>query len=201
MALPAIKERVTIEEYLRREEAAVDRHEYHDGEILMMSGGTYGHSRINANLIRSAGNRLEGSPCFILESNMRLVIASRRRYLYPDATIACGQPQFDPHDPKKTTIINPRVVIEVLSPSTEAYDRGDKFNAYRELESLGEYVLVSQERPLIETFVRQADGTWVFAAREGVKAISRIATPGIELPLGEVYAGITFEADGEERVD
>jgi Uma2 family endonuclease len=197
MPLPATQEPVTIKEYLRREEAAVDRHEFHDGKILAMSVGTYRHSRINANLIRSIGNRLEGTPCFILESNMRVAITPRRRYLYPDATLLRGPPQFDPRDRKQTTITHPQVVIEVLSESTEAYDRDDKFNAYRELESMREYLLVAQDRPLVESFVRRADGTWLFSAWEGLEATAQISTPaaGLDLPLAAVYAGVPAADD------
>jgi Uma2 family endonuclease len=195
LSLPATQEPVTIEEYLRREEAAVDKHEFHDGEILAMSGGTYKHSRINANLIGEFAARLKGTPCFILESNMRVAIAPRRRYLYPDATILCGPPQFDPHDPKQTTTTNPQVVIEVLSESTEAYDRGDKFNAYRKLEPMREYLLISQDRPLIESFVRRTDGTWLFSAWEGLETTARVSTPAIELPLATVYEGIPLEEE------
>ena len=96
MTMPLAKRRFSIEEYLRMEEKAVDRHEYHDGEIRMMSGGTYSHSIINANLIRSLGNHLEGMPCPVFESNMRLRIGMRAKYLYPDAGVVCGEPTFDP---------------------------------------------------------------------------------------------------------
>lgn len=159
-----------------------------------MSGGTYRHSRIIANVIRSAGNRLDGSPCFVLESNMRVRLAVEDRYVYPDATIVCGEPQFDPLDPNQTTILNPTVVVEVLSDSTEAYDRGAKFTAYRELASMTEYVLVSQDVPQVETYLRQGDGTWSFAAYRGVENVAAFRSVRIELPLKEIYSGLAFGA-------
>lgn len=195
MALPAPTQRFTPQEYLRLEEAALDKHEFHAGEILAMSSGTYRQSRFSANLILEVGARLRGSPCFVLESNMRVRIAREDRYVYPDAMIVCGQPQFDPLDPKQTTIFNPKAVIEVLSESTEAYDRGAKFTAYRTLESLKEYVLVSQLGPTVETFFRQDDGNWLFSAWQGLDAVATLRSAAVELPLKDVYAGVTFPAE------
>lgn len=197
MAHPVLKpaaERFTVEEYLRREEAAEEKHEYHDGEILVMSGGTYRHSRAITNVLTVASNRLAGSPCFALDSNMRVAVLTVNRWFYPDATIVCGEPEFDPTDRGQTTIVNPRVVIEVLSESTEAYDRGAKFAAYRRLESLREYVLVSQDRPEVETFLRRDDGAWLISVWAGLDAIARLRSVEVDLPLAEAYAGLTFEA-------
>lgn len=192
MTLPAPKQRFTRRQYLKLEAAATVKHEFHAGEILAMSGWTYRHSRISANLIREVGLRLKGSPCFVLESNMRVRLAVEDRYVYPDASVVCGEPQFDPEDENHTTIINPKLVIEVLSESTEAYDRGAKFTAYRDLKSLEEYVLVSQDQPLVETFVRQAEGFWLFSAAQGQQAVVPLRSVRIEVPLAEIYAGLTF---------
>ena len=131
MGLPAEKRKYTTQEYLEMEEKAVERHEFHDGEILMMSGGTLRHSRIVMNTGATLHALLKGKPCFALDSNMRVRISDRWHYVYPDISVVCGTPIFDPDDPKKTTIINPRVVIEVLSESTESYDRGGKFDGLR----------------------------------------------------------------------
>ncbi len=192
MSLPAKTPKITPQEYLRSEATATVKHEFHAGAVLAMSGGTYRHSRIAANLIGEIRARLKGSPCFVLESNMRVRIAGENRYVYPDATIVCGPPQFDPLDANQTTIVNPRVVIEVMSESTEAYDRGAKFNAYRELPSVVEYVLVSQDRPQIETFVRRDDGMWLFSTCSGLGVGGSLRSLSIELPLGEVFAGLEF---------
>jgi Uma2 family endonuclease len=192
MTQTATTRQFTPEEYLRLEMAAEIKHEYHAGEILAMSGGTYAHSRITMNAGRSIGNRLEGSPCFALDSNMRVWLAKQGRYVYPDVSIVCGQPQFDPSDVNLTTITNPKLIVEVLSPSTEAYDRGAKFSAYRDLESMVEYVLISQDQPSIETFVRRPEGHWLFAAWQGVEAVAKLQSLQIDIPLSEVYSGIDF---------
>jgi Uma2 family endonuclease len=192
MTLPVPAQRFTPQEYLRLEAAAEVKHEFHRGEILAMSGGTYRYSRVTANLITVLGIQLRGSPCFPLEGNMRVRLATEDRYVYPDASVVCGEPKFDALDANQTTIINPKVVVEVLSESTEGYDRGPKFTAYRDLESLDEYVLVSQDRPLIETFLRQRDGTWSFAAWQGIEAVASLRSLGVQLPLAELYTGLTF---------
>ena len=135
---------------------------------------------------------LKGNPSRIHESNVRVRIPRTPRYVYPDAAIVCGAPQFDPQDTRPMTLTNPRVIIEVLSPSTEAYDRGDKFTAYRGLESLEEYVLVSQGTALIESFYRQADGTWSFAVFAGLQGAAKLRSLGIEVPMADVYAGVEW---------
>jgi Uma2 family endonuclease len=199
MGMPATQRRFfSVEEYLRLERDSSEKHEYRDGEILAMAGGTADHSLILANTIRELGNRLKGKPCRLYESNLRVKIARKVLYCYPDATVVCGPSQFDPQDAHKTTIINPRVIIEVLSPSTEAYDRGAKFTRYREIESFEEYVLIAQDEPSVETFLRQADGTWSFAAYSGRDAVAKVRCLGVELPLAEVYAGVEFAEKTEE---
>ena len=195
MALPAPIKRYTPQEYLRLEETALDKHEYHAGEILAMSGGTYRQSRAAANVTGELYARLKGSPCYVLESNMRVRIAREDRYVYPDAMIVCGEAQFDPLDEQQTTILNPQVVIEVLSASTEAYDRGAKFTAYRTLHSMQEYVLVSQHRALVETFFRQGDGNWLFSAWQGRDATAALRSVRIDLPLSDIYTGVSFPAE------
>ena len=195
MGLPVETHRHTVEEYLRLEEKSVGKNEFHDGEILAMSGGSYEHSRITANVIGALGNRLAGSPCYVLDSNMRVRVGLGSDYVYPDASILCGDPVFDPADRNRTTVLNPRVVVEVLSDSTEAYDRGGKFALYRDVPSLAEYVLVSQRGPAIDTFRRGADGSWVFSPSAGLGAAAKLPSVGIELPLAEVYAGINFPVE------
>lgn len=195
MGLPAEKHRYTLSEYLRYEQEAVDRHEYRDGEIIAMAGGTYCHSLIVANVIRELGNALKGKPCRVLESNLRVRSPRVPLYSYPDANIVCGEPQFDANDPSGQTITNPRVLIEVLSPSTEAYDRGAKFNGYRQLESLEEYILIGQDAPRIESFFRQSDSSWLFTPVNGLDAMVRLKSLGLELPLAEIYSGVVFSED------
>src|SRR5947209_11432354 len=122
MGLPVEKKRLTIDDYLRRERDSLDKHEFHDGEMLAMPGGTYEHSLIIANVTREMGNALKGTPCRVVQSNLRVRIAHKPLYVYPDVSVICGQPQFDPQDNARQTVTNPRVIIEVLSPTTEACD-------------------------------------------------------------------------------
>src|SRR5262249_48363247 len=122
----------------------------------------------------------------------RVRIQGFERTAYPDVTVVCGPIQYDPDDKAGHTILNPRVIIEVLSPSTEAYDRGDKAAAYREIASLEEYVLVSQPEPGVKTYLRQNDGTWSLASFSGMKAGATVRSIQIDLPLAEVYAQVEF---------
>ncbi len=188
---PPSRRRYTVEEYLRLEAAAADRHEYRDGEILAMGGAATTHVRLSTNLTRRLAERLEGTGCEVLGSDQR-VRARQTRYCYPDLTVACQPLIYDPPD-GEVVLINPRVVIEILSPSTESSDRGEKFTSYRELASLQEYLLVAQDRPRVEPFYCKADGEWTIGkVVEGLEAVLRVRCLGIEIPLGQIYAGVTF---------
>jgi len=191
MGLPAGKRRYTIQEYLELEEKALDRHEFHDGDILAMSGGSYEHSRIASNLILAIGKRLH-KPCHPLGSDMRVRIPGRPYYIYPDISILCSEPKFDADDLKRTTILNPLVVIEVLSEATEGYDRGEKFQLYQRVESLVEYIVVAQKRPLIESFARDEQGTWKYTSIDKLDVSAGIVTMNLPLPMVEVYEGISL---------
>jgi len=147
------------QDYLEFERSSPIRHEYADGEIFAMSGGTMEHSAVAANVISELRSGLLGRGCRVLTSDMRIKIPATGRYVYPDASVVCARPEFV--DEKRDTLLNPRLIIEVLSDSTEAYDRGDKFAQYRSVASLEEYVLASQKEPKLEVFARQADGSWV----------------------------------------
>jgi Uma2 family endonuclease len=184
------RRRYSVAEYARLEERSEVRHEWHDGDVLAMSGGTFNHAVITTNFNREVGNRLKGKPCQIVDSNMR--VAAPRRMFYPDGTIVCGPPQFDPRDPSGQSLMNPRVVIEVLSPTTEKYDRNDKFLHYGAIASLEEYVLVYQDEARVESFVRQPDGTWNYDPYIGLGAVARVRSVQVEVPLVEVYAGVTL---------
>lgn len=197
MGLPVERPRRTVSDYLHRERDSLDKHEYRDGEILLMAGGTADHSLIVANVIRELGNRLKGKPCHVYDSNLRVRIPRTVLYTYPDAAVICGPRELDPNDPSGETVTNPRLIVEVLSPSTEAYDRGEKFERYWQLASLEEYVLVSQASPKIETFWRQSDGTWVLTAATGLESAARLRCLDAELPLAEVYAGIEWPKEAQ----
>lgn len=192
MGLPVEKHRYSIAEYLELEAKSVGKNEFHNGEILAMAGGTYKQSQIKTHLIVLLGTLLRGHRCGPLDSDMRVRIGNQVDYVYPDALILCGPPQFDPDDRKQTTILNPSVIFEVLSESTEAYDRGDKFSLYREIDSLQEYVLVSQDKPRIELYLRQPDRGWLFTHFDGLEAAAKLRSIEIELQLSEVYEGVSF---------
>lgn len=185
--------RYTLAEYLAFEESASSKHEFHGGEILAMSGGSPEHALIIANALRAIGNRLVGKPCRVYSSDLRIAIGAGADVQYPDGSVICGPLEYHPADPKRRLVTNPRVIVEVLSPTTEGYDRGEKFRLYRQLPSFEEYVLISQSTPLIETFVRQSDGRFVIASTQiGLQANVTISSLQIQICLADVYAGVTF---------
>ena len=192
MGLAQPKQLVTPEEYLRREHDALDRHEFYRGEISAMTGGSEVHSLIVANVIAELHNRLKGTNCRVYDSNFRVRVPSTSLYTYPDTTVICGPTEFDPLDLGRGTALNPTLLVEVLSPSTVAYDRGTKFENYQQIESLREYLLVSQAVPRVESFLRQPDGTWLYTATSGPEASVRLASLNVAVPPAEVYAGVTF---------
>ena len=197
----------TAAEYLELEYDADERHQWMDGvitrmgDIVGMAGGTHDHSLIIANVIREVGNRLKGTPCRVYDANLRVRDRRTTVYTYPDATVICGPAEFDPEDRNRTTVLNPKLVIEVLSPSSEADDRGAKFERYRESDSLEEYVLVSQRVPLVETFQKPADGMWRFDWTRGLEGAVPLRSLGIELPMAEIFAGVTFPTAGNAADD
>jgi len=162
MGEAALRTRMTEQEYLAFERAAEGRHEYADGEIFAMSGGTWAHSLLASNVIRELSTSLLERPCTAHGSDMRIHIPSTGRYTYADALVVCGDPVLT--DGVSDTVENPVVIVEVLSDSTEKYDRGDKFELYQSIASLRDYVLVSQKKARIEHFRRQPDGTWMLRA-------------------------------------
>ena len=193
----------TVAEYMALEDAVPGRHEYRDGEVIAMAGAEPDHTRIVRNLSRRLDERLEGSGCesFMLDQRVQTDAA---RYSYPDVSIACPPFQYLPQA-RPRTLTNPRVIIEVLSPSTEADDRGEKFFRYMRLDSLVEYILVAQDRPRAETFLRDPPGLWRLAGWvEGPEGTLHVRTFGFEIPLSQVYAGVTFrpptaDADAESQ--
>src|SRR5215218_6039218 len=147
MTLPLTRRRFTPAEYYALEHEAAYKSDYYDGEIFDMSGGTSDHSLITSNALIAIGQQLKGKTCRAYESNMRLKVAATGMRTYPDVSVYCAPLEYDPEDPRKTTAMNPTVVIEVLSRTTESYDRGLKAAGYRQIESLKAHVLVAQDRP------------------------------------------------------
>src|SRR5258708_7413592 len=158
--------------------------------MYAMAGGSYPHSVINVNLVRELSSALRTRGCFVVSSDARLRVSPGRVYTYPDIMAGCDSPKIA--DDQKETLLQPSLVIEVLSPSTEAHDRGYKFVQYRQLESLREYVLVSQSEPRIERFERQADGRWVLSEHVGLDAICRFESVDCEVPLADIYENVTL---------
>lgn len=189
----------TIDDYLSFERGASEKHEYFDGHIYAMAGGTVRHSMIVANLISEVGMRLKGSHCRVYAPNLRITVASTGLYTYPDVTVVYGETQIDPRDRDKLTVMNPATIFEVLSPSTEENDREFKAINYWQLPSMRHYVLVSQKEPKVEMWTRGADGAWgPVAVTEGLQSAIELSTLGITLPLADIYDGVNFaEASAE----
>jgi Uma2 family endonuclease len=181
---------LSLEEYLQLEEQAEYKSEYHAGYIVAMAGATRNHSLIGANMLRGIGNALSGS-CEVHGSDLKVYIDALTKSLYPDVTVICGAPEFGKN--RKDLITNPSLLIEVLSESTEAFDRGDKFSFYRHIPSLREYVLVSQKKPMIESFFKTEGGFWKLNYAEGIDSEIHIESLGLSLPLAEVYRGVEWE--------
>ncbi len=182
----------TPEDYLTFEREAETRHEFVDGEIYQMAGESLSHSRVCMNLAREVGNKLQNTQCEPLSPNMKVRTSSASLFAYPDLTIVCGEPQF--HDTKKDVLINPQVIFEVLSPSTENYDRTTKFQKYRMgNENLTDYILISQDKSFVEHFNKQADNNWVYQSYSEISDILRIKTIDCELSVREIYDRVEFE--------
>jgi Uma2 family endonuclease len=196
MAIPQekIRRRYTAEEYLESERAAEYRREFLDGQIFAMAGESLSHSRICINLAIEAGSKLKGKPCEALSPNMKVRTSSASLFAYPDLTIVCGEPQF--HDAKKDVLTNPQVIFEVLSPSTEIYDRTTKFQRYRMgNETLTDYILVSQDKAFVEHFTKQADGSWLYRSFSEMTEVLRIETVDCDLILSEIYDRVEFSPE------
>lgn len=186
------RKKYTPEEYLALEDKAEFRSEYENGAIVAMAGGSFNHVQITSNVTRTLGNQLSGK-CSVLPTDMKVWVEKRGKFYYPDITIVCGKPQF--HQSRTDTIINPDILVEVLSKSTEAKDRTEKFWSYQLIDSFQEYVLVSQDKAAIEQFVRQADGSWRYLAVIGEESVLRLMMVEAELNLREVYQAVDFETE------
>ena len=192
MGVTASQPRISIQEYYRIERDAVEKSDWYDGEMFNMAGGTTNHSAIKTNLAGILVVSLRGRSCRPLDSDQRLKIPSTGLRTYPDAAVYCGPIEYDPEDEQSQTATNPTVVFEVLSDSTEAYDRGLKAEGYRGIPSLQAHLLISQRSPHIELFERQNDGSWRFREVHGLDATLRIEAIGVTLSLGELYDRVEF---------
>ena len=190
MAQAARPHRVTAEEYLRLEREAEIKSEYYFGEVFAMAGGSANHSALAFSLAGIVHAQMKGKPCRGFSSDLRVRTSPEGLYAYPDLTILCGEPEY--HDERSDTLTNPTVIFEVLSPTTESFDRGDKRRAFWAIGALQAYVLVSQKQLLVEVYERTGDSEGKFATYSDSDAVAQIPSLGISIPLAELYEGVDF---------
>ncbi|MCP4345431.1 MAG: Uma2 family endonuclease [Desulfobacterales bacterium] len=176
---------ISEEEYLETERESETKHEYFQGEIFAMAGASKAHNLIVTNVIREISTQLKKTPCRVYPSDLRVKITDTGLYTYPDVTVVCGEEKFS--DDRSDTLLNPKIIIEVLSDSTERYDRGTKFEHYRKLESLKEYVMISQNRPKIEKFFKNETGFWVLTESDEDNPVIILESVNCTLELSELY--------------
>ena len=186
----------TPDEYRQLEETAEFRNEYRDGEIVQMSGGTIHHSRIIRNLSRVLGNLLEEQPYELFHNDLRLWIPRYRRGTYPDVMVIEGKPVFN--DGRNDEILNPVLIVEVLSKSTKDFDREDKFRFYRSIPDFREYVLVNPSEFLVTQYIKTESNQWLFQEYEGEAATVSFASVGFKISMSEIYAKVVFETQETE---
>lgn len=186
----------TEQEYLRFERTSEAKHEYYRGQVYAMVGATRDHIRVVGNVFASLHRQLVDRPCEIYMTDLRVNVSKSGLYTYPDITIVCGKALF--LDDTQDTLLNPSVIIEVLSPPTENYDRGGKFELYRALDSFKEYLLVAQDRIRVEHYTRQEDGRWLLDDVQSMDAILNLTSIGCTLALADVYAKITFDSESSK---
>ena len=175
----------TPEEYLEFERASEFRHEYINGEIYEMSGAKRRHNVISSNIVRSLGNQILNRDCLVYSSDMRVKVSELGNYTYPDVVAVCGEEIFE--DETEDTLLNPMLIVEILSVSTEAYDRGAKFEFYQRIESLSEYVLITQEPYRVEQFVRREANVWTYYEFRRAEDVVKLNSIDCELSLKDIY--------------
>ena len=184
------------DEYRELEENAEFRNEYRDGEIVQMTGGSINHSRIIRNLSRVLGNLLEGQPYELFHNDLRLWIPRYRRGTYPDVMVIEGEPVFN--EGRSDEILNPMLIVEVLSKSTNNFDKEDKFRFYRSIPELREYILVSQYEFLVEQYIKTESNEWLFREYEGETSTVSFASVGVQMSMSEIYVKVVFETQETE---
>jgi Uma2 family endonuclease len=203
LVLGLLKTILSEDEYLAFERDAEERHIYVDGEIFAMAGESWEHGTVSVNVVRSLGNQLEDGPCEVRSANTKVRSGPLPRsprqpaglYSYPDVVVVCGEPKF--LDEYEDVVLNPKVIIETLSESTEGFDRGLKFARYQKYNpTLTDYILISQDRPQIDHYQRQKDGAWKYKCYEGLKAVVKIESIKCRLKAVEVYKRVKFAFEG-----
>jgi Uma2 family endonuclease len=179
---------VTPEEYLKFERSSEFRHEYVFGEIVEMVAGTYAHGLIGANVIAAFANHLPKGPCRVVASSARVMLHRDLLYSYPDATVVCGKPEF--LDPEADTLTNPKLIVEVLSPTTRNYDLGDKTRMYWQIPSLTDLLVIEQDKVWIEYWSREPGGKWDRKLANDPGDVLKIDSLDCGLPVAEIYSGV-----------
>ncbi len=180
---------IPLDHYLANERRSSEKHEYIDGLVYMMAGASERHVKIVSNLVRALGNQLAERPCATYSSDLRVKTHSGL-VAYPDVMVVCGEPEL--YDDKGDVLLNPTVIVEVLSPSTEAYDRTTKFEHYQSMPTLQDYVLIAQDRRAIEQYTRGGDGRWQLLQVDDAEGTIALTSVGCVLALADVYAKVTF---------
>ncbi|AFZ53224.1 Uma2 family endonuclease [Cyanobacterium aponinum] len=180
----------SVEEYFELEETAEYKSEYHDGEIIPMTGGTTNHNKIAGNFYFYFKSAFRRQNYDIYINDVRLSIPLQRRYTYPDIMIIQDQPIYE--GDKQTTITNPLIIIEVLSNSTENYDKGEKFKSYRSIKSFQEYILIDQYSFSVEQFIKESEGEWKFKEYLGENQVLKLGKIDFELSFSDIYEGVNF---------
>lgn len=183
-ALPAANKARTPEEYLAWERLQPDKHEFHDGEAFAMAGATFEHNQIVVNVTAELRALLRQKPCNVCASDLRVKVPATGLYTYPDASVVCGRPEFE--DDQLDTLLNPIILVEVLSESTADYDRGTKFTNYRTIASFRDYVLLSTDRILVEYYTRREDGSWILREFKSGDRF-KLESVAAELDVAELY--------------
>jgi Uma2 family endonuclease len=181
---------MTEQEYLAFERASETKHEFLDGRVYAMAGASMRHGRIIKNTSGSLYNQLRGGPCEAITNDLRVRVRATGLNAYPDIVILCGEPVLT--DDHLDTLLNPTILIEVLSPSTEAFDRAEKWVHYQQIPSLQEYLLIAQGAPRVDHYIRQDDGSWRYTVTIGLDASVGLPTVGCTLALAEVYENVTL---------
>lgn len=199
MGAPKLKPRQTVDEYLAMERAAEERHEYLDGEVIALAGESDAHGDASVNVVASLATQLKGKPCRVRTKETKVRSgpipmsgqSKRGLFSYPDILVVCGE--LEHHDSHRDVILNPKVIIEILSESTEAFDRGAKFERYQKHNpTLTDYILISQDKPQVEHFRRKSDGEWAYRLQSGLKARVEIKSIRCTLKLADVYDRVEF---------
>lgn len=192
------KRRYTFEEYLELDGNSEERWEFWDGEIFCMSGASASHERIVRNMLLQLTLKAGRKGCEAFTSNIRIKVPDAPPYRYADVSALCGEAQFEKLG-GVDALVNAQLIVEILSPSTEAYDRGDKFTHYKSIPTFSEYLLVAQHRPHVTRLYRRDDGTWIHTEANDLEAVLELSALDCTLPLNEIYSGVSFNAEAQLR--